>query len=373
MRSRPIPSPRRREAGSVMILVLFALVALLAFASLAIDGGYALHTRAELQHAADASALAAMGNLRSGNTTGTSRAAGQQLALQHVGGGRTVELGDGDLERGTFDFRTQRFHPGAGPGVAAFRAHARRDQGSRAGRLPLFLGSVLGLSELDVSASAVAAMRRRDIVIVQDVTYSFLNEFPDAIVADLALVDQLHGPRALAGDRVGLVAFARRVRQQHDLVDLATNYARVTGDIRALQVCTSGSAATGCDGTGIADGINAAREVFRRGSSGEDAEKVLVLLSDGVPCYQVGGSYVTAPGKRDAVEAADAALAEGISIFPITLAVYDGSTSICWIPDPAFNESLVRGIGIALTTPDSKQLDDLLISILQRMPVRLVQ
>jgi hypothetical protein len=41
--------------------------------------------------------------------------------------------------------------------------------------------------------------------------------------------------------------------------------------------------------------------------------------------------------------------------------------------DAKFNAGLVRGFGRAYDTPDPKQLDDILVTIVRQMPVRLVE
>ena len=69
----------------------------------------------------------------------------------------------------------------------------RRTEGSPAGPLELLIGQVVGVDEMDVQASAIAAVRNRDLVIVQDRTYSFREEFDQAIIADLALVEVVEG------------------------------------------------------------------------------------------------------------------------------------------------------------------------------------
>lgn len=356
-----------------MVVVTVAMIALLGFAALAIDGAFIHHSRGEMQHAADAAALAAMAAIRNGSSTGEAQAQGQQIGQSHRASGENVVMDTGNLERGTWDFSTRQFNPGTGgSGVTAFRASIQRGGGSSWSPLPLFLGGILGVREASVGSEAVAALRRRDIVLVQDVTYSFLNEFPDAIEGDLAMIDQLGGPMALSGDRVGIASFARVMIESLEMTPLDSGFATVRNTISDLFVCNNASAALGCDGTGTADGIRAGIDIFNNSDLGDDAEKVMVLVSDGVPCYNIGGTWQTGLGKAEAVEAANEAWAQEINIFPITLAVNDGATSVCWIPDPEFNESLARGFGVGLTTPDSEELDELLTSILRRMPVRLV-
>ena len=62
---------------------------------------------------------------------------------------------------------------------------------------------------------------------MQDATYSFFEEFDDAIDADLDLVASMAGTLALPGDRVGLVRFARHATELLPLTDLSENASAV--------------------------------------------------------------------------------------------------------------------------------------------------
>lgn len=360
-----------------MVLVAISMVAILGFAALAIDGGFVHHGHAQLQHAADATALAAIGELRNGETIGTAISNATAIAQSHKVGGDALQFAAGtDLEYGTYDLASQTFSPGTGGlGVAAFKASTRRSSGSASGPLQLFLGNVIGVGTADVETSAVAAIRRRDVLIVQDATWSFYQEFPQAIDADLDLVNSMAGAMALPGDRVGVMRFSRQAFEHIGLTDLSTNASDVIHELTTMPVCSSGSAANGCNGTGTADAINLARQIFARDSTGEDAEKVMILLTDGVPCHGElpAGQRVEPIPKQLAVDAADAAEAEGINIFAITLAILGSNTSECFVPQPAFTNSLARGFGIGVDTPNPDDLDDILVSILRQMPVRMVQ
>jgi hypothetical protein len=98
----------------------------------------------------------------------------------------------------------------------------------------------------------------------------------------------------------------------------------------------------------------------------DEAQKVIVLVSDGMPN--------PASRRGPAVAAADRADAEGISIFTVTLTQegpggdYGSSGN-----DAAFNASLVRGFGKAFDTPNSEDLDELLLLVLAEIPVGLVK
>jgi hypothetical protein len=244
MQHRSLRSPRHQR-GSVTILIVLSMLGLLAMAALAVDGGFILTTRAQLQHVADSGALAGIGGIRDGLST--SRALAEAKAViedpQHEAGGRSVVIAAGlDLVRGTYDLSSGAFTPGpGGRGVTAVQSIVRRSDGSPAGPLELLLGRVIGVDDVDVQASAIAAVRRRDLVIVQDRTYSFFEEFDEAIRADIALVQAMSGPQALAGDRVGIVSFNRIPTEDLELVPLDTHKNVVISTLEDLEVCQNGS------------------------------------------------------------------------------------------------------------------------------------
>ena len=83
--SRPFPGRPVRQRGAVTILVALALVVLVGFVGLAIDGGRLYLTKTELQNSADACALAASYELTTLTSTNYSKAAaaGQTVALRN--------------------------------------------------------------------------------------------------------------------------------------------------------------------------------------------------------------------------------------------------------------------------------------------------
>jgi hypothetical protein len=99
-------------------------------------------------------------------------------------------------------------------------------------------------------------------------------------------------------------------------------------------------------------------------SDNDNIEKVIVLVSDGMPY----------PSNRraPAIAAADSA-DDKINLFTVTLTQEGSGSYGSSGADAAFNAGLVRGYGKAYQTSDSKQLDDLLLRILHEMPVRLAE
>jgi hypothetical protein len=373
MRAR-VPSRPASERGSVSNLILFSLLPLAAVLALVTDVGLLVTARTHLQNAADSAALAAMGTMRDGGRAADAlREANRYAALQPVLDGG-VALAGSDVVLGTFDPRTRAFTPGNGPGNAAVRVIARRHAGAPSGSIGLFFAGLLGRDTADVSAEAVAAVRRRDLVIVQDRTVSFVDDFDAALEGDRTLIRTM-AQQGFPGDRVGIVSFARDVTEEAPLTALAGGGdAYLIQQVDEMRVCRSaGSPGGPCYGTDTAIGIDRARRIFAEQGVPGDAERVMVVVSDGVPCFlEFGGWTAVREGQRAAAREADEAGAEGINIFVITLDQSEPGNP-CMSADVSFNESLARGYGGAVATRDPQKLDDFLVSILRRMPLHLVR
>lgn len=368
MRTRP----RHTETGSVSNFVLLAFLPLVAVLVMVVDVGLMLTSRTQLQNAADATAMAAMGAMRDGGDARAALAeANRYAALQPVLDGG-VALEPADVQIGSFDHRTRVFTPGNGFGSAAVRVVARRSAGAPSGPVELIFGKVLGRETADVTAEAVASVRRRDLVIVQDRTVSFVDSFDEAQRADRALVRSLEA-QGFPGDRVGLVSFARDVTEEAPLTAVDGGASYLIQQIDEMQVCrTAGRVGGPCYGTDTGIGIDAARRMLIEQALPGAVERVMVVVSDGVPCFgEYGGWTAVREGQRVATAEANDAGDAGINIFVVTLDQSD-SSSPCLTVDRAFNESLTRGYGGAVATRDPGALDDFLVSILRRMPLFLV-
>ena len=364
----------RRKLGTVTVLTALILVALIAAAALSVDVGVMLTTRGQLQNAADSAALAAMLSMRDTGTFGAAVSQAESLASQHNAGGDPVQLAPSDVTVGNYDFSTRTFTPGLGFGAPAVQVVTRRGVGSPAGPLPLYFAPVIGRASASVSASAVAASRRRDLVLVQDRTNSFVDEFPSAQAADEALVEAMNA-QGFPGDRMALITFARDAIEHAPLTNLTDGgAAQLVSDISQFPLCTSvGGPGGPCYGTDIGIGIDKARSVLDTQSTAGDAERVIVIVSDGTPCFGEYGNQAVAKGQAAATAAANRAGDDGLTIFVVTLDHGDGGGGACQTGNVQFNESLARGFGKGFTTTNESDLDDLLVSIIRHMPVYLVQ
>ncbi len=145
----------REERGMTLVMVAFALVALLGFAALAIDLAFLYVGRSEAQRAADAAALAGAKEFAdSGFASGViSQAAVKPLATQAaeaVGaqnfvGGQPAVILDSDV---TFDFSI--------PNDPRITVTVARDANHPGGPLPTFFAKVFGVLSANVSAKATA-------------------------------------------------------------------------------------------------------------------------------------------------------------------------------------------------------------------------
>jgi Flp pilus assembly protein TadG len=162
--------PTLNEQGAVAVMVAVTLPVLLGFAALTIDIGHSLVAKNELQDVADAGALAGarrLGTIYQGlspaqqvSYTLTSPAPVisdvQNVSAQNYGAGRSITVNVGDIQIGQWDSvnKTLTVTP-ATPN--AVRVTARLD-GTSNGPVSTFLANVMGISSVDVRATATAAL-----------------------------------------------------------------------------------------------------------------------------------------------------------------------------------------------------------------------
>ena len=115
---------RRGRRGVILVLSAFLIIVVCGMAAMAIDVGFMMVVRTQLQVAADAGALAA------GNALHEERAeivrVGKDFATKHTAGGRGVLGAETDVEPGIWDASTDTFTPSGGIGNAV-RVTCRRD------------------------------------------------------------------------------------------------------------------------------------------------------------------------------------------------------------------------------------------------------
>ncbi|MGB9687279.1 TadG family pilus assembly protein [Thermogutta sp.] len=180
MRSRPFPGSNLRT-GAVLVLTAVMLVVILALMALAVDLGYVVLVRAQLQAAADSAALAGASQIAHGFESVFQTA--DRYARFHTSGGQPLRLLRQDVELGIWDATTRTFTPtNASPN--AVRVRVRRDALS-GNPAPLFFARVLGRQAVDLSAEAIAMANPRDIAFVVDLSGSMNDDTEPAWATDV--------------------------------------------------------------------------------------------------------------------------------------------------------------------------------------------
>jgi hypothetical protein len=146
--------PKRRRA-TVAVLTAVTLVVLLIFASLAIDLGFVRAVCGDMQHTADAGALAAASALMQSDGKETEDAKDRAVdVIERMLKSQGVDaLDDQIIEFGTWDYSTREFTPvSVASGTKPF---AVRVVGVR-NKTPLFFAGVMGKYSTNVTREAVA-------------------------------------------------------------------------------------------------------------------------------------------------------------------------------------------------------------------------
>lgn len=160
------------QQGSVTILVALATMALFGSVALAIDIGFGLVTKAELQNIADAAALAGgreLGRIYEGlaydgqqnyvmGSTDRARIVAQasNVAQQNTGGNQSIIINDWDVRIGQWDGATSSLTV-TNEAPTTVEVTARRD-GLSNGPLAPFFARVIGVNSINVSSKATAGL-----------------------------------------------------------------------------------------------------------------------------------------------------------------------------------------------------------------------
>ncbi len=162
--------PRRRAA--TLVLAALMITAMLGMVAFAVDVGYIMLVRTQLQVAADSAAMAAAAHL--GKPFDEIVAAADEYAGYHIAGSKPVDVEAAEVELGFWDSKVRTFTPTTKMGNAV-RVTARRDA-ARGGEAPLLFARVFGTDSFKMSASAVAMANPRDIAFVIDLSGSMNND-----------------------------------------------------------------------------------------------------------------------------------------------------------------------------------------------------
>ncbi|MEM7411135.1 MAG: TadG family pilus assembly protein [Myxococcota bacterium] len=183
--TRPPCKDRKREGGTVMVLVAGTAITLMLLAALAIDVGFVWAGRTQGQGAVDGAAMAAAANLISGTgefvTFEAARVAGKQVAQNNISvRDLQLQLNDADFRAGNWDPETGVFTQSGvltDPDlVTAIRVELRQD-GSDNPPPPLFLANALDLGGVPRDPEDQSAPTQAPTITVRNQAIAYLG-FP---------------------------------------------------------------------------------------------------------------------------------------------------------------------------------------------------
>jgi len=348
---------RARRRGSSYAFVLIAIPVLLGMAALAIDTGRLAIARQDLQAVADAAALAGAGRVAWGPYTDNVVAEVMAVVQENSVLNESVEVTPDDIIVGLYDPASGTMVPGwPSDRLPQVQVTVRLTADSDNGAVPMTLSRLFGIDEVPMTVTAVAGLTCAqhprlpvELAIVQDCSGSFQEEIEIAKDANHSLVD-LIDDNYLDGDGMAVCAFNTSgwkicmgyIPNRTDRVHWGINQINNTIPIQGY--------------TYTELGIQCAHELLNQYGAGDDAEQVIVLLSDGMP----NPSSHRAP----TVAACDAAAADNIRIHTVT---YDedsgGGPYGAAGADADYNASLVRNGGFSFHTPDPEVLAQILEGI----------
>ena len=144
---------RQDENGTIAIWAGISMPMVMGIGALAFDMNSMYVTKAQLQHTADASAIAAAKALP--DPSAATGAAQNYAMLNMPSASHGAVVTPGDVAIGNWDPDSRVFTPAGSP-ANAVRVTARRDQ-QNGNPMPTSLASALGVSSVDIDASSIAA------------------------------------------------------------------------------------------------------------------------------------------------------------------------------------------------------------------------
>ena len=154
---------RTKRTGAIAVLTAVLMVPLIGIVACAVDYGYLLKKRADLQRAADAAALAAVRDLVPDDNgyqdLSTVRNTVRQYAAANVEDVANFSVLDADIEIGRYDPATiyTNFTMLSTGTFDTVRVRLRRDSTANSG-VSLFFASIFGINDADVSVTATAVL-----------------------------------------------------------------------------------------------------------------------------------------------------------------------------------------------------------------------
>jgi Flp pilus assembly protein TadG len=358
---------RRDRRGGVAMLVGISIVALVGMGTLVIDVGNVINAQQMLQASSDAAAMAAaqdIGSTIDPNATATaySSVAGNNNAKANL----TVTM-------------TSRLKCFTSTGVTCIGSPlANGIVVTQQTTVATFLGSVVGVGSVNISATATAGAKGGksqpvDVMIIVDTTASMNTVDSSCSISGATRLDcALAGVRALLGgfwptvDQAGLMVFpgvtsgtvsnaydcsnsapgivAYNKSPVYQIIPLVADY-RVSNTAASLNTasnlvkaarggavgCTQGLSAVGGVGTFYADAIKAAQSVLTA-TGRPHVQQAIVLLSDGDANASAVPSGESSNQCQQAITAAHAAA--GTWVYSVAYGASSSSTSSCGSDTP---------------------------------------
>ncbi|MEM6331392.1 MAG: pilus assembly protein TadG-related protein, partial [Planctomycetota bacterium] len=177
--------PRR---GAILVLSSLLIIVVCAMAAMAVDTGYMMLVKTQLQVAADAGALAATNTLH--KTRAEINSVGIKYCTEHECGGRPIRADEVTVEIGIWDVPSEAFSATSGIGNAV-RVTCRRENEA------LFFARVIGRQNFTTEATAIAMANPKDIAFVVDLSGSMNDDTEPAWAT--TTVNAAFATRRLAG------------------------------------------------------------------------------------------------------------------------------------------------------------------------------
>jgi Flp pilus assembly protein TadG len=362
---RPLFRLRRDQRGAVAMLVGVSIVALVGMSTLVVDASNVINAQRTLQASSDAAAMAAAQDIGSAHDPVATATTYSSVA--------TNLNAHGNLPGVTISTTLRCF---TSTGVTCTGSPlANGIVVTQQATVPTFLGSVVGVRSMNISATATAGARGGksqpvDVMIILDTTQSMTTS--DSSCAATRMDCALGGVRALLSgfwptvDQVGLMVFPgvtnATVSKDYDcsttnptivaynnspvyqIIPLTANY-RLTNTALLDQTanivkaarggasgCTQGIVAIGGQGTFYADAITLARTALTAGRA--NVQKAIILLSDGDASASNVPTGEQTNQCQQAIDNAKLAKDAGTWVYSVAYGASTSSSSSCGSDSP---------------------------------------
>jgi len=254
----------------MLILIAVMLFMFLITVAFSIDIAQMHLARAELRTASDAAANAAATTLADTLDQNAAIARGQQIAAANRVNGEPLLLSPADFDFGRSERQGNgkyQFSPGGTP-LNGVRVNGKRTAGSRSGAVPLLFGNVTGTTIFEPTMSATATYIERDITLVIDRSGSMSGQKFAELSAAIAIFTSLLETTPVK-ELVGLASYD----------DFATEDTQLTLNLSEINGAMAGLRTGGF--TSISRGMDAGRNIVRRGRPVEFVERTMIVMTDG--------------------------------------------------------------------------------------------